>query len=521
MHANSLWGRSALLFSLAVALTLPPPLVPAVIVVNGGCTMTDAIEAANTDSAVGSCTAGSGADIIRLTGDVSLNSAHGGGYSGLPAVTTEITVEGNGFTVSRTGAQNFRILENTTTGDLRLEDVTLTGGYLDQGIGDNDAGGAIFNSGVLTIEGSVITGNESFDAGGGIFNEGTVTLFNSTLSHNTTEEDGGGIYSDFGAVTTVIDSEVSHNYSFWNGSGIFAYEGSYPDQGISIINSTVSYNEHDGVTIFYAYSTNALVIENSTISGNGNDGMYVLGYRGIDVSNSTFANNGGDNIDGLTTFYSGNSFTNVVSAYAGGQDCFFGAFSDGGGNFDSDGSCPGASAITGLDPVLADNGGPTPTHALLAGSSAIDGAGDCGLAADQRGFGRDAICDSGAFEFDGAPAIVASVGGLTPQLARCTNVTAGGTVDIEDRTNWNCRSSGLAVESGDRVRQTVRGKPTSPQFTGAIEGISGGRVRCQNLLTGQSINFQLGGATSWNCREEGLSFSADNTISWTVIGVAN
>lgn len=60
--------------------------------------------------------------------------------------------------------------------------------------------------------------------------------------------------------------------------------------------------------------------------------------------------------------------------------------------------------ITGLDPLLADNGGPTLTHALLTGSSAIDAAGDCGLETDQRLFLRhDGACYTGAYELGGIP----------------------------------------------------------------------------------------------------------------------
>ncbi len=75
----------------------------------------------------------------------------------------------------------------------------------------------------------------------------------------------------------------------------------------------------------------------------------------------------------------------------------------------SDGTDPTAlSAI--LDPTLADNGGPTLTHNLVTDSPAIDAAGACGLATDQRGalrpFDGDgdtvAACDIGAVEFGAA-----------------------------------------------------------------------------------------------------------------------
>ncbi len=515
MQEISAWERSGLLI-LAVVLIVPQPLSTAVIVVDGGCSLGEAIQSANSDSAVGGCTAGSGTDTLELTDDVDI-SAPFGGNNGLPPVTSEIVVEGNGHTVARTGGENFRIFDNPSSGDLHLKNITITGGDVVQGL--DDEGGGVRNRGTLLIEGSLITGNHAFDAGGGIFNQGTATVINSTLSNNSTFEDGGGIYSDFDATTTVIDSEITGNYSFWDGSGIFAYEGNYPDEGITITGSTISGNEHSGVVIFYGLSNNTLTITNSTISGNGNDGMYILGsFGGIVVENSTFVGNGGDNLDGYV-FDNPAYFKNVISAYAGGADCSFDGFTDGGGNFGSDGSC-GPNDITGLDPVLADNGGPTRTHALLAGSSAIDAGGDCGFAADQRGFGRDASCDSGAFEFDGAPPVEGLVGGLTSQNARCINLTSGDEVTMGPVTDWNCRTAGLAIDSGDRVRMTVRGRPSSPQFTGALEGLDAGRVLCQNQLTGQSVFFPLGSATDWNCRTEGLNFSADNTISWTVTGVS-
>ena len=92
------------------------------------------------------------------------------------------------------------------------------------------------------------------------------------------------------------------------------------------------------------------------------------------------------------------------------------AATDGGNNFADDTTCSPIPALTltsaiqgtltGLDPVLMDNGGPTMTHALLAGSNAIDAAGACGLPTDQRGVARMGDCDSGAFEFVGCTEVV-------------------------------------------------------------------------------------------------------------------
>jgi hypothetical protein len=78
-----------------------------------------------------------------------------------------------------------------------------------------------------------------------------------------------------------------------------------------------------------------------------------------------------------------------------------------GGNVMTDGSCNPtpedqvvAAGAAGLGP-LADNGGPTLTHALDAASPAIDAADDAQCpAVDQRGVTRPqgASCDAGSYE---------------------------------------------------------------------------------------------------------------------------
>jgi hypothetical protein len=104
-----------------------------------------------------------------------------------------------------------------------------------------------------------------------------------------------------------------------------------------------------------------------------------------------------------------------IFGYNAGGSCAVYSVSDGGGNLDDDGTCGFGGTLTGLDPTLADKGGPTLTHALLSGSSAIDSAGDCGLPTDQRGFARsDGACDSGSFELGAAPALTLSLTGTCP-----------------------------------------------------------------------------------------------------------
>jgi len=111
------------------------------------------------------------------------------------------------------------------------------------------------------------------------------------------------------------------------------------------------------------------------------------------------------------------TITNTVLANNSGGDCaVLGSWTDGGYNLSSDASCAfsSSSSLAGTDPLLgplADNGGPTQTMALLAGSPAVNlippGQNGCGttIASDQRGLTRPIGigCDVGAYEDASAP----------------------------------------------------------------------------------------------------------------------
>ena len=93
------------------------------------------------------------------------------------------------------------------------------------------------------------------------------------------------------------------------------------------------------------------------------------------------------------------------------EGCFLAPFGPGpvainslGNNVFTDSTCfpVGSDQIVGDVGIdsLADNGGPTLTHALLPGSPAINAGNNavCPVT-DQRGVARDAACDVGAYEF--------------------------------------------------------------------------------------------------------------------------
>lgn len=290
-----------------------------------------------------------------------------------------------------------------------------------------DGGGAdrvlIVNAGTtVTVSDLTLTNGYGFQLAGGVLNNGTLTLDHVTVTGNTMTTDagdfwqgGGGIYSGDGATLNLIDSTVSNNSSGWTGGGVY----SFFNTTTNVIRSTVSGNTAADVAGGLR-TLGSVSIENSTISGNTSTtwhGGALFATDGVvSILNSTIVNNSapGGTAGGLmvATFGAPVEVTvqNSIVADNGDYNCqvegdpAVAVLTSLGNNVFTDGTCaPVGSdqvvADAGLD-GLADNGGPTLTHALLAGSPAIDAANTAVCpATDQRGVARDAACDVGAFEY--------------------------------------------------------------------------------------------------------------------------
>jgi hypothetical protein len=233
----------------------------------------------------------------------------------------------------------------------------------------------------------------------------------STLSGNTTDEFGvGGGISNAGAGTvSIFESTFIGNTAGFSGGAVDNNEGL-----VTFVRSTLSANgaEYGGAV----ENVSTLIIRNSTLTGNiaTTTGGGIDNFRGeATVEFSTLTENSAGRGGGIENAASITIKHSLVVNSAAGDNCFNDAgasFNALGVNFATDASCEGFTQTTAgainLGP-LADNGGPTQTHALLAASAAIDAALDCTLSdgatpvtQDQRGQARPvgAECDSGAFE---------------------------------------------------------------------------------------------------------------------------
>jgi hypothetical protein len=187
----------------------------------------------------------------------------------------------------------------------------------------------------------------------------------------------------------------------------------------TIARSTVSHNEGElggGLSLSLVHGW----IRNSTVSGNsatGSDrsagnggGIFIGNPDDFSIEATTITDNHASDAGGGLYVTSTTGPVDVQSSIIGGNTAVSGAecaiappnaLQSGGGNVFGAPSCPAAAGDLIADPLLAplgDNGGPTPTHGLLAGSPAIDHGVDLGLPTDQRGVARDAHPDSGSFE---------------------------------------------------------------------------------------------------------------------------
>jgi CSLREA domain-containing protein len=318
----------------------------------GTCTLRAAIMQANALVGCGLITI----DATSQSGTIALGAA-------LPAIDHDVNINGPGanlLTVQRSILSDFGVFTINSGKTVTISGLTISGGSV---FASN--GGGIYNGGTLTLTNSTVSGNTASGggSGGGIYNGGTLTLTNSTISGNTASV-GGGIFGEGGALT-LTNSTLSGNTASSFGGGIELENGT-------------------------------LTLTNSTVSGNtsGSDGGGInLGSGSTGTSRNTLIAGNSASGSGPDVFNFLNSFTSQGHNLIG--------IGDGSAGFTGTGDQVGTGALP-IDPRLGplqNNGGPTSTHALLAGSPALDAGDDCvfddscspalgvALTEDQRGAG--------------------------------------------------------------------------------------------------------------------------------------
>ncbi|HEX2450802.1 MAG TPA: choice-of-anchor Q domain-containing protein, partial [Gemmatimonadales bacterium] len=259
---------------------------------------------------------------------------------------------------------------------------SLVSGNTASSASDDAAGGGIHNCGTLTVANSHITKNtakttSSSDSsyGGGVNNgggpggcSGTASLSQSTISLNKAEF-GAGVYNDIGTVNMENSTVSGNKATFWGG-GIFN-DGTMTVSNVTITKNTAKF----GGGLYNSSGTTTL--RRTLISGNK-----APSGAGPEVYNNT----GNVVVDTFNLFGQKNN-AGVAHVSPGATDVI-----------------PASNVTTPkiLSPALKDNGGPTPTHALVLGSPALDQIASGAPATDQRGVTRpqNGLSDIGAFELE-------------------------------------------------------------------------------------------------------------------------
>jgi len=447
---------------------------------NGDCSLREAILAANEDRMVDACPAGNGADSIEL------------------GVGT--------YTLTRSGANE----DLNVTGDL---DVTQPLSLIGEGIAATvlDGGGLdrvidVRGAGSVTIVGlTVRNGSAGAQPGGGIRAFSSTLLLNDVrVTASATDDVGGGVFVTSGSLT-MVGSRVDGNASTGGGGLMLAYSVSQIITSVIDANqATNPFDDFSGPGGGIANAGGPLTLRDVTLSGNRADreggGVYsafTLGLYNVTVA----ANTADDDADGTgegggvyftDAFVPGEVFTARNSLIADNSDLSpisqhpdcSGPLTGGGYNLIGDATgCTLGGVLTGnvlgSDPALGPlygNGGDTLTHALLAGSPAIDAGNPAGckeqngftLSSDQRGFPRPVdgdgngsqVCDIGAFE--AAPGFIPPTATPTPSRTATTTATVTATMVPPTATRTSTAVPPTATRTHTPLPPTATRTATNP-----------------------------------------------------------
>jgi uncharacterized repeat protein (TIGR01451 family) len=339
-----------------------------------------------------------------LTGTILLST-------GEMSIIRGMTITGPGANVVTVSGGSLSRIFNISAG---VWTVSLSGLTLSNGspVGSSDGGGAVLIKngsavGPVNITACLITNNNvtasTSPVGGGIDNEGgVVTITGSTIANNTASLSGGGIQNQGFGSMTIVSSTISDNTAGASGTG-----GGVRSLLPLMLTST---------TIFANSAQNAGNVSSTT----GSFGNTIIA-GGILVG----AGGTSPDLSGTLDSLDYNLIENTTGATVTGAT---------------------SHNITGTSPLvgpLGNNGGPTPTRALLSGSPARDQGSAFGLLTDQRGRARTVDLSNTANASDGT-----DIGAYEIQQTTAAGVSISGRV---------LAGSGRALRSTTVVLTDVHG----------------------------------------------------------------
>ena len=365
---------------------------------NGDCSLREAIKAANTNTAVDGCPAGSGTDTIVLPAGTYLLSLSGANEdanaTGDLDITGALAIQGAGAGTTTIDANSLdRVLHIFSGASTQIAGVTVRGGLASSTVG----GGILFDA-PLTLTGVALRNNTA-NVGGGLYSTsaGVLTITNSSVSQNSATGCCGGA-GELNAAVTISNSTISSNSANHNGGGFRFWSSA------TISHTTFANNTAGLFASAWRNLGGPVVVGNSIIQAIGTNSCSVTTSNGYNIGSM-----GGDACGLSLTATTDLTSTNSL-----------------------------------LGP-LQDNGAGLPTHLPQAGSPAINripaGTNGCGttVTADQRGTARPqaSACDVGTLEVAAISGLSISSTGLAQVGSALTFAATAGSGDAPLTYSWN------------------------------------------------------------------------------------
>ena len=359
-------------------------------------------------------------------------------------------------------------------------------------------------SAAITLTESTIAGNTApstninYGEGGGIFTYQPLNLERSTLSGNSAYRNGGGVWNTTSAIA-FSNSTISGN-SAATGGGVYLSSGNTTSAATS---STFAGNSASGAGgAFYIGSYSSLALKNTIVSGStaGSGTSADLGG-----GSSYTISSGGYNLFSLSSISS--LITGTTTGNILGGDAKLGS--------------------------LANNGGPTYTHALGSGSAAIDAGTSSGTpSVDQRNSSRSGTYDIGSFEYitNHNPTATADTGSTGEDSV--LNVSASGvlsndsdsdsdSISVSSYDSTSAKGAAVKVNSNGSysydpttssdLQKLHSGKSTTDTFNYTVSDGKGGTASTTVTITVSGAEDAPVGA------DDSYSFNEDTTLSKNVL----
>lgn len=351
------------------------------------CSLREALRSANTDSSVGGCPAGNGADTIKLPAGTyvlgipnSVDPDENLALTGDLDIVSNLTIVGSGAASSVVDGNGAvladRVFDVGTTAVASFEAMTIRNGNAPTSAA---GGGGVSNDGRATFTRTAVVGNSAGAGGGGVSNgAGAISEFiDATITGNAAGGSGAGVRNGSGASSTFTDTTINGNVAQVGGGGV----------------------SNDGLATF----------TNSTVSGNIGGGRGGGVFNGTPVATATFT---GTTISGNTALAEGGGVSNgsgatstlVNSTISGNRTNDFGGGLHGGttslsnttvventadadANGSGDGGGVSSMALTAKNSIIAGNTDASPPPATMIP--------DCQAMMTSRGYnliGNDTGC---------------------------------------------------------------------------------------------------------------------------------